>query len=111
MTNTYSAFSFFNLTLHGFAMAAVIVIVWLGWLRTREPGYLVLAGWALASMAGMALYYVPTVQAFFGGPRNSNSTMQFMMWSNLIRTIVTSVLLLAGLGLLVFGRRSGTKAE
>ncbi len=70
MTSSYSALSFFYFILHGFAMAGVLVIVWFGWLRTRQIGYLVLASWALATMGGTAFSYLP---AGFGllvfGPR------------------------------------------
>ena len=101
MNNSYQAPSIANMVLFGFAMAGVLVIVWLGWLRTRHIGYLVLAAWALASMAGIAMTYFPTVATLAGKPAG----YEVMIWLHLIRVIVTSVLLLTGLGLLVFRDR------
>ena len=92
-------------------MAGVLVIVWLGWLRTRQPGYLVLGAWALVAMTGMAINYLPSLQLLFGMPSNSNATMQLMIWLNLVRTVVGSILLLAGLGLLVFAPRRTTPQD
>ena len=92
-----------SMILYGFGMAGVLVIVWIGWLRTRRAGYLVLAVWAIAAMAGMAASYLPLLQVVMGKTLNSDNTVRMMMWLNLFRTIVSSALLLTGLALLVFG--------
>jgi hypothetical protein len=105
MTNPYQSLSIASAVLYGFTMAGVLMLVWIGWLRTRQFGYLVLAAWALATMARMAFSYLPMVQSFLGKPANSDSTFRVIMWSNLLGTIVTAVLLLTGIGLLVFGQR------
>ena len=105
MTSSLQWLSIVNTVLFGFEMAGVLVIVWIGWLRTRRVAYIVLAGWALATLAGIATAYLPFVQSIFGGTNNSQTTYQIMMWINLLRTLVSSVLLLAGLGMLVFNER------
>ena len=106
--STYQAFSIANMVLFGFAMAGVLVIVWIGWLRTRHIGYLVLAAWALTTMAGMAISYLPIAAALAGQPGGYEVAQKFMLWLHLLRVIVTSLLLLAGMGLLVF--RDGRSA-
>ena len=105
MANQYQVLSLVSMVLFGFGMAGVIVIVWIGWLRTRQLGYLVLAAWALTTAAGMATSYLPALQSFFGKPMNQDAMLKMMMWTNLVRTLVSSALLVFGLGLLVFAQR------
>jgi hypothetical protein len=78
--------------------------VWVGWLRTRQTGFLVLAAWCLVSMAGTAITYLPLMQSFLGQSVSGQSTGLLIMWINLLRTIVASLLLLTGIGLLVFSQ-------
>jgi len=103
MTQIYHALSIANLLLYGFCTAGVLVIVWIGWLRTRQVAYLVLAAWALSVMAGAALSYLPWFLSV-SGLGGQTSTTHVVMWMNLARTVLSSALLLLGLGLLVFGR-------
>jgi hypothetical protein len=44
-----------NSILHGFIYAAVLAIMWIGWLRHRRAAYLVLVLWALSALLGMAV--------------------------------------------------------
>ena len=110
MTSSYQWISIAMMILHGFAMAAALVIVWIGWLRTRRLAYLVLAGWTVVSMLGIALQsiFLPSVQSRFGVEASVSVVLGFQ----LLRSIVTSVLLLVGLGMLVFGpRQTGVSSE
>ena len=112
MSTPYFALSIASMFVYGFTMAGVLVCVWIGWLRTRHVGYLILAAWSLVSMAGMAASYLPAMQSWFGRSANSQVTQQLVMWINLLRTIVSSLLLLAGIGLLVFQQpRLGSPTE
>jgi hypothetical protein len=111
MSSSYHQwFSIAMMILHGFAMAAALVIVWIGWLRTRRFAYLVLGAWAIVSMLGLAVQsmVLPSVQGRFA----ELNSVSFMLGFQLLRSIVTSVLLLAGLGMLVFGpRQAGASSE
>ncbi len=76
--------------------------MWIGWLRTRRLAYLVLAAWALAGLFGLALGSVllPVLQTRLG-VQSISLTMGILF----VQSVVTSVLLLLGLGMLVFGER------
>ena len=92
-----------SLVLTGLGMSGVLIIVWIGWLRTRRSAYLVLAGWALATMLGMAAQAVilPGLQMRFA----ANTSFPIYMIFQLVRSFVTFILLLLGLGMLVFAER------
>jgi hypothetical protein len=93
-----------SLVITGLGMGGVLIIVWIGWLRTRRSAYLVLAAWALVTMLGVAAQSVvlPQLQMRFG----ANTSFPIFMVFQLARSFVTLVLLLLGLGMLVFGERS-----
>lgn len=90
-----------NMILGGLGMAGVLIIVWIGWLRTRRFAYLVLGAWALTTMFGIAVsaFFFPAMR--LGG----NVDVSVVMWVQLIRSVVSSVLLVLGLGMLVLGER------
>ena len=94
-----------NTVLYGLGMAGVLIIVWMGWLRTRRFGYLVLAAWALACILGTAVQslVLPVIQLRFG----ANTNVQiFMWWFPTLSLMVTMVVLLLGLSMLVFRERT-----
>ncbi len=104
MNSTYFQWgSIAVLMLTGLGMGGVLVIVWIGWLRTRRSAYLVLAAWALVTMLGVAAQSVllPGLQMRFG----ANESFPIHIIFQLVRSFVTFVLLLLGLGMLVFGER------
>lgn len=89
----------------GFSTAAVLVIVWIGWLRTRRLGYLVLAAWTLTVMMGSAMqtsFFFPAVQYLFGNTLSQESRVELLMWAQLIRLLISTALLIGGLLMLVF---------
>jgi len=45
---------FVYMVLHGLLIAVTLVIVWIGWLRQRRIGFLVLVAWALTALFSMA---------------------------------------------------------
>ncbi len=92
-----------SLVLTGLGMGGALIIVWIGWLRTRRSAYLVLAAWALVTMLGVAVQSVvlPGLQMRFG----TTSSFPIFMVFQLVRSVVTLVLLLLGLGMLVFAER------
>jgi hypothetical protein len=91
--------------LTGLTTAGVLTIVWIGWLRTRRIGYLVLAAWSLTVLLGVVMQslYFPIVQTFLGNNVRNQMRYEFFMWAQLIRSLVSGALLIAGLALLVFG--------
>jgi hypothetical protein len=113
ISSQYQWLSFVSVMGSGATMTATLIIVWMGWLRTRRIAFLVLAAWALSVMLGIGVQsFSPMfLQWVFGGGTNGQQTYLFMMGFNLIRLIISSALLLAGLGSLVFGqaplRKSG----
>ena len=104
----YSWLSLASTIFFGLGMAGALIIVWMGWLRTRRIAYLVLAAWALVSMAGAATswFYLPLTQKM---SVSHEAALQLTMALNIARTVVSSILLLAGLGLLVFGDQRRTE--
>jgi hypothetical protein len=105
MASHHQFFAIVNMVLFGLEMAGVLIIVWMGWLRARRFAYLILAAWALANIVGMVASSValPLIQTRWGTPGGQAVGLQVYMWMNIARTLVTSVLLLVGLGLLVRG--------
>lgn len=83
---------------------ALVAILWIGWMRTRRLAYLVLVVWALTMLGGFAmplLLYSPAQQVtakLFPGLTSG----ELMMWSNFVRSTVSSLLLLTGFALLIF---------
>ena len=92
--------------LSGLTTAGVLTIVWIGWLRTRRIGYLILAAWSLTVLFGVVMQslYFPIAQTFLGNSLSNQMRYEFLMWAQLIRSLVSGALLLAGLALLVLGR-------
>ena len=91
-----------SLVLTGLGMGGALIIVWIGWLRTRRWAYLVLAAWALVTMLGVAVQSVvlPGLQMRLG----ANMSFLYIVFP-FVRSFVTLVLLLLGLGMLVFAER------
>jgi hypothetical protein len=103
MNAAYTWYSVANLILHGSVGIVILVVVSIGWMRYRRLGYLVLIGWALVSM------FSGTVMIFTGGLHSlmarlfpSADRTLLIVLPGMAAYLVSSLLLVAGLGLLVF---------
>lgn len=91
--------------LNGLLLAMMLMVVWIGWLRQRRVGFLVLVAWALVALFGMLgewlsfPYAHDLLRKLFPSPATDVLTVLPLVLSSL----VSSALLLAGLALLVFG--------
>jgi hypothetical protein len=111
MMMSHSFLSIVSTFLFSLGMAGALIIVWMGWLRTRRIGYLILAAWAIVAMAGAATswFYLPLTRKM---SVSSQAALQITLALNIGRTVISSVLLLTGLWLLVFGEpRNAPRAE
>jgi hypothetical protein len=109
MLKTYSVLSALNLIMISLAMGGTLAIAWIGWLRTRRLAYLILVAWALATLVSYAMSWAfwPVTQKM---SMSQEASLQLNALINLGSTIVRSLLLLAGLGLLVFSEPPQTPA-
>ena len=111
VTASFQWISIANLILNGMAMAGVLILVWIGWLRTRRLAFLVLAAWSLSVMFGLGLQsFWPFVTQLFGGG-GAQMRYELLMWAQLFRSLLSTVLLITGLGLFVFGGPDLRKRE
>jgi hypothetical protein len=99
----YTWFSILSTVLHGSISVVTLTIVAIGWVRHRRPGFLVLAVWALVnlfnSFSGIIIGAMqPWLARMFPGV----DRIILVQTPYLISYLVSSVLLLAGLALLVF---------
>jgi len=94
---------------HALLMVATLVVVWIGWVRHRHVGFLWLAGWALVALINAvgSWTWMPIVQnlmnKMFGGTTNN---YPLMVLPQLASSMVSTLLLLTGIALLVFHRKS-----
>src|SRR5436305_4622426 len=98
-----------NTMAHVLLTVAILAIVWIGWMRHRHIGFLWLAGWALVSLINVlgSWTWMPIVQnlmnKMFGG---TTSSFPLAMLPQLASSMISTLLLLTGIALLVFHRKS-----
>ncbi len=93
-----------SLLVHGLFLTATLVVCWLGWLRHRHPGYLVLLAWDCGSLFLLATsWLLPSLLGRIAPAASSGQNQYwFILGLNLIGFVLNSSLLLLGLALLVF---------
>jgi hypothetical protein len=103
----YPILGIVTMIISGFGIAGVLIVLWMGWLRTRRKAYLLLAAWAFINMASLAISWSfwPLSQKM---SINSQVALQLMMCFNVGHALVSYLLLLGGFGLLVFSEQRRT---
>ena len=106
----YPLLGIVTMIISGFGIAGVLIVVWMGWLRTRRKAYLLLAAWAFVSIVSLAISWSfwPLSQKM---SISSEVALQLMMCFNLGHALVSYLLLLGGFGLLVFSEPRATRPE
>ena len=103
----YQQISSISGVLHLLIHIAMIVVLTIGWRRHRQAGFLVLLAWPIlmsSSFLTMWLWY-PTMQTVISkmfGP-TADATL-FIIVTNSVAMLVSSLLLCVGLGMLVFAK-------
>jgi hypothetical protein len=110
MKQHYPFLAIAAMIISGFGIAGALIVVWMGWLRTRRKAYLLLAAWAFINMASQAISWSfwPLSQKM---SINQEVAFQLMMCFNLGHALVSYLLLLAGFGLLVFSEPRTTRPQ
>jgi hypothetical protein len=110
-SNNYALFqqiSMISAGLHLLINVAMVVVMIVGWRRHRRTAFLVLLGWAIVACSTTAtswLWY-PLMQKAGANLFGSNVDARLlMMVTNTAAYLLSSVLLGAGLAMLVFGRQ------
>ena len=104
MTPAYTWIFIASAIFHAVVFIVTLVVVWIGWLRQRRVGFLVLAVWglvALFNVAGPALVF-PFGSVWFQKLFPHVPQHLLVTFPSIIGSGVSSLLLLAGLALLVF---------
>ena len=99
----------FTRIVHTLLMLAILVVVWIGWLRQRHMGFLLLVGWALVALINVVgtWTWMPIAQnlmlKIFPGA-SSNYVLRGL--PSVASSLLSTLLLLTGLAMLVFHRKS-----
>lgn len=89
---------------HACLLTALLVVLWIGWLRQRAAGYLVLIAWALLALfsIGGQLLGLPPFEGGFKTILPKAWTIIANIPPHFVVSLVSAVLLFVGLAMLVF---------
>jgi hypothetical protein len=113
MDRNFTALMIGNSVLHGFIYAAILAVTWIGWIRHRRAGYLVLVFWALTALIGVAA--IPFInlfaQRFIRDAFPATPVGSLSLAVGFLFQLISSACLLTGMAMLVFGRQAASSVE